>query len=63
MGRSYTLSHSREKFPLPCDINRCDEIAEIIIIKKERCIYSIFISEASVDFNGGNKRAMKVLTI
>ena len=35
MGRSYTLSHSQEKFPLPCDINRCDEIAVIIIIIKK----------------------------
>ena len=26
------------------------------------CIYSIFITEASGYFNGGNKRAMKVLT-
>ena len=33
IGQSYTLlSHSQEKFPLPCDINRCDDIAVIIII-------------------------------
>ena len=63
MGRSYILSHPQEKFPLPCDINRCDDIAAIIIIKKDMCIYSIFITEASGYFNGGNKRAMKVLTI
>ena len=35
MGRSYTLSHSHEKFPLPCDINRCDDIAVIIIMNKK----------------------------
>ena len=30
---------------------------------KESCIYGIFTTKASGDFNGGNKRPMKVLTI
>ena len=30
--------------------------------KKDSCIYGIFLKEASGDFNGSNKRAMKVLT-
>ena len=63
MGRSYTLSHFQEKFPLPCDINGCDDIAVIIVRKKSVASTAIFLKEASGDFNGGNKRAMKVLTI
>ena len=30
---------------------------------KASCIYGIFTTKASGDFNGGNKRPMKVLTI
>ena len=54
---------SREKFPLPCDINRCDDNNNNNNNNKESCIYGIFITKVSGDFNGGNKRPMKVLTI